>query len=405
MFSFRKLHPNVIALGFVSFFTDVAADLVTPLLPYLLTAVLAAGPLALGLMEGVADATAAFFKLYAGRQSDRTRRKPWVLAGYAISTASRPLYALVTAGWGVIVIRALDRVGKGIRSSPRDALIADVTAKADLGLAFGFHRALDNAGAVVGGLAAALALTLWPNHVQQVILFSVLPGVLALVVLGVFVKEDARPVAVSAAPDAPAAPRSWRMPPSTGLPRYLGAIGLYAFARLPESFLVLIGLERGFTIVQMLLVWAAYSGVKAVVSYWGGGVADRVGLPRMLLAGWLGSAVVFYAFCIVAGPEAPGLTLALIFVYGIVMSLFEGAEPALVAVLAPPEIKGTAFGWYHLVKGLTAIPAGFAVGWLWQSHGASAAFSFIAAVAAVAALHFFFFVRPSLNALTKPLTS
>jgi MFS family permease len=420
---FKTLHPSVVALGFVSFFTDVAADLVTPLLPFLITAVLAAGPSVLGLMEGVADAIASFFKLWAGRRSDHGARKPWIVAGYALSTFTRPLYALAGA-WGlVLAIRSLDRVGKGLRSSPRDALISDLTPPAQLGLAFGFHRALDNAGAVIGGLLAAGALYFWPTHVRELILFSLLPGLVALAVLVFGVRErkaeenseekakkEAEPVRRIAptapihAPfqgDAPKAAISWALPADAVFKRYLLAIGVFAFARLPETFIILLGLQHGQPIHVMLLVWALYSAVKAAASYWGGGLADRLGLPRVLLFGWVATATTYYAFCAAQGLPA---IIAVALAYGAVMSLYEGVEPALVAKLADPAARGGAFGWYHLVKGLVAIPAGLLFGLIWEKQSAAMAFSYLGAVAALSVLLPLLFVYPPLTSTLKNFT-
>jgi MFS family permease len=387
-----KLPRTVIALGLVSFLNDVASDIVIPLIPIVLATVLAAGPVALGLVEGVADAVASFLRLWAGRRSDAMlgRRKPLVIAGYALSNLARPLLALA-GGWIVVLIlRSIDRVGKGIRSAPRDAWVADVAPRELTGKAFGVHRAFDNAGAVAGGLVAAAVLSATHTGLQQVILYSAIPGVLCLLlILGV---RDAPP---RAAPEK-LPPLRWSVL-SAGMRRYLLALGAFTFARVSETFLVLYGHGLGMSVVELLLLWSALNAAKSAGAYAGGVVSDRVGRRAVMLASWIGFALAYYLVCRTSTPA--GLWIVTV-IYGTLAGLSEGAERALIKEFGREGEQGTAFGWYYLLVGLAAIPAGALFGALWQLQSAAAAFSFAGAVAAVSALLLAFWVKPGAGRAT-----
>ncbi|HSD61101.1 MAG TPA: MFS transporter [Burkholderiales bacterium] len=377
----RKLPRTVVLLGVVSFLNDFASDIVIPLLPILLATVLGSGPLALGLIEGVADAVASFLKLWAGRHSDRMqgRRKGLAVAGYTLSNIARPLLALAGSWAGVLVLRAVDRVGKGIRSAPRDALLADVTPAGMHGYAFGFHRALDNGGAVAGSLAAAAVLAWSGMGLREVILWSALPGALAVLSLVVGVKEPAAGAPVARPGSLP--PLRWAglSPP---MRRYLLVLALFTLARASETFILLLGHQLGVGVVELLLLWAALNLAKALTSTSGGRMADRVGRESLLLTGWVAFAAAFFALGRVSG--AGGLwTVTLL--YGLFMGLTEGAERAAISDYCGAGERGTAFGWYYLVLGLAAIPGGLLFGVLWQELGAGIAFTFAAALAALSA--------------------
>jgi MFS family permease len=385
-----KLPRTVIVFGLVSFFNDVASDIVIPLIPIVLATVLAAGPVALGLVEGVADAVASFLRLWAGRHSDVAlgRRKPLVVAGYALSNIARPLLALA-GGWiTVLVLRSIDRVGKGIRSAPRDAWIADLAPRGLTGRAFGVQRAFDNSGAVAGGLLAAAAIAALDSSLRNVILFSAIPGVLCLLlVLGV------RDVPQRTAPEA-LPPLRWGVL-SAGMRRYLVVLGAFTFARVSETFIVLYGYGLKMSVVELLLLWSALNAVKAAGAYAGGVLSDRVGRKAVMLASWIGFAAAYYVVC--GTDSAPGLWTVTV-AYGVLAGLSEGAERALIKELGRAGEQGTAFGWYHLIVGLAAIPAGALFGALWQLQSAAIAFSFAAAVAAASALMLWFWVGGRLAA-------
>jgi MFS family permease len=372
----------------VSFFNDFASDIVIPLIPILLASMLGAGPLALGLIEGVADAVASFLKLWAGRHSDNLngRRKGLTLAGYVLSNLARPLLGLAVSWPVVLVLRSIDRVGKGVRSAPRDALVVDVTLPPMLGYAFGFHRALDNGGAVIGSLAAAAVLAFSDLRLPQVILLSALPGLVAVLLLLFGVKQTANSAARMRA-ELP--PLSWHAL-SSPMRRYLLVLGLFTFARASETFILLLGYQLHIGVVELLMLWAALNLAKSATSTWGGGLADGLGRGRLMLTSWTAFALSFLLLGTVSG--SGGLWAVTVF-YGLFTGLSEGAERALIADFSRSTERGTAFGWYYLILGLTAIPAGFVFGSLWQYRSASIAFFFASGIAAVSALFLRLWVR------------
>jgi MFS family permease len=384
-----KLPRTVIILGLVSFFNDVASDIVIPLIPILLATVLAAGPVALGLVEGVADAVASLFKLWAGRRSDLAggRRKPLLIAGYALSNVARPLLGLAGSWIAVLVLRSVDRVGKGVRSAPRDALVADVTPAPLLGRAFGVHRAFDNGGAVLGGLLAALALAVFDSNLQHIILLSALPGVVCLALLASVQDVRAR------AREEPLPPLSWAVL-SPGMRRYLAVLGLVTFGRVSETFVLLYGYGLGAGVVELLLLWSALNAVKSFGAYAGGVLSDRIGRRAVMLASWIAFGASYTLYC--ATDAIVGLWLVTLG-YGIFAGLGEGVERALIKELGNAGEHGTAFGWYHLIVGVAAIPAGVLFGALWQYQSAALAFSFAAAAAALSALLLWFWAGPALR--------
>jgi len=370
-----RLPRTVIALGLVSFFNDLSSEIVVPLIPILLATMLGAGPVALGVIEGVADAVAAFLKLWSGRRSDALggRRKGLTLAGYLLSNLARPLLGLAS-GWGmVLLLRSIDRVGKGLRTAPRDALIADATPPHIRGYAYGFNRALDNGGAVGGSLLAAAVLTWSHIGLAQMILLSAIPGFIAILVLAIGVKETpTAPAATAAVPSLVFGALSG------GMRRYLAAVGVFTLARASETFILLLGHQRGAPVVELLLLWAALSSAKATTSTLGGRIADRVPRGVVVAISWSAFALCFALFAVFAGQQALWLiTIA----YGLFAGFGEGAERAVIGDFAGEQERGTAFGWYNLVLGLAAIPAGLLFGGLWHYAGASAAFLIAAALA------------------------
>ncbi|PTQ79488.1 nitrate/nitrite transporter NarK [Nitrosospira multiformis] len=387
----KKLPRAVIVLGLVSFFNDFASDIVIPLIPILLATVLAAGPIVLGLIEGVADAVASLLKLWAGRHSDimSGRRKGLAVAGYALSNITRPMLGLAGSWPLILVLRSIDRVGKGLRSAPRDALVADATPPGMHGYAFGYHRAMDNGGAVAGSLAAAAVLTWSGLSLTEVILWSAVPGFIAVLLLGVGVKEDKEnkkeeedAASHRAASPAELPPLRWSLL-SLPMRRYLLVLMLFTFARASETFILLLGHELGVGTVELLLLWSALSLCKAATSIWGGQLADSLGRGTLMLIGWSTFSLSFLMLGQVAGSS--GLWAVSIF-YGLCAGMSEGAERAIISDYALPRERGTAFGWYHLMVGLAAIPAGLLFGSLWQLQSAATAFFFAGGLAAVAAV-------------------
>ena len=386
----HKLPATVVALGLVSFFNDLASEMVTPFIPILIATVLGAGPVILGLVEGVADAVASFLKLWAGRYSDRKhgRRKQLMVFGYGLSNLARPLLALASSWGTLLLLRSLDRSGKGLRNAPRDALLAD-SAHSDIhGLAYGFHRAMDNAGALGGTLLAIAALSWLHWSVSEVILWSALPGALVLLVLVFGVREPPRPEMLQQKLQAPpdwsfGCPAKSFSALSHNMRRYLLVLVLFTFARVSESFILLRGNELGMSVIQLLLLWAALNLTKSAASLLGGRMADVYGRRRLSLISWFGYAVSFVALGLIEHGNALWVCTLL---YGLLSGLGEGSERALISLYADERERGTAFGWYHLAIGLSAIPAGVLFGSIWHYWNAGAAFLFAGALALLCAL-------------------
>lgn len=378
----RKLPRTVVLLGLVSFFNDFASDIVVPLIPILLATVLAAGPIALGLIEGVADALACFLKLWAGRHSDLMsgRRKGLALMGYTLSNLARPLLGLAGSWLAVLLLRSVDRVGKGLRSAPRDAMVTDATPLHIRGYAFGFHRALDNAGAVAGALTAAAILAWSDLSLSEVILWSAVPGFAAVIILGTGVKEEKTDRAQPSEFQRALPPLRWSTL-SVPMRHYLWVLALFTFARASETFILLFGHQLNIDVVELLLLWAALNFAKAITSTQGGQLADRFGRGALILIGWSALAVSFLALSQVT--TSMGLWIVSIG-YGLFMGMSEGAERALISDYALPDERGTAFGWYHLVSGIAAIPAGLLFGVIWHFFSAGAAFCFASLLALLA---------------------
>jgi MFS family permease len=368
----RRLPPAVIALGLTSFFADVGSEMIFPLLPVFISS-LGASAAFLGLVEGLADATSSLLKLASGYVADHvSKRKPLVVLGYGIAALVRPLVALATAPWHVLAVRVTDRVGKGMRSAPRDVLIANSVGKEETGRAFGFHRAMDHAGAVVGPLIATTLLGLgWP--LRTVFWFALVPGLLSVVAV-LTVREPKVEASASSAVHPPAGPR--RLP---GLLRmYLAILALFSIGNSTDAFLLLRARDIGVPVAALPLLWTVFHVSKLVSSYLGGDWSDRIPRPKLIVSGWIVYAITYLAFG--AASEA-WHGWALFIVYGIYYGLTEPAEKALVKDLAPTELRGRAYGSYNFIVGISAIPAGVLTGWLWQTWSPTVALSTGAAIA------------------------
>jgi MFS family permease len=374
-----RLGRNVLALAAVSFLTDVSSEMIYPLLPVFLTAVLGANASFIGAIEGAAETTAALLKLASGWWSDRVRkRKPLVVLGYGIASCMRPLVAVAQSATQVLVIRVSDRVGKGIRNAPRDALIADSVDPSIRGRAFGFHRAADHAGGVVGPLIAFAVLTWHLAELRTVFWLAAIPGLLSLLVVIVAVREIPRPpeAPATAGPDltVPLGARYWRV---------LVVIFLFTLGNSTDAFLLLRAHQLGVPVALAPVLWAALHVVKSASSTPGGALSDRIGRAATLVAGWLLYAAVYLGF---ARATTAWQAWALFGVYGIFFGLTEGSERALIADLVGPTRRGTAFGWYNLAIGLGALPASVLFGYVWDHAGAGAAFVMGAGFALAAAV-------------------
>lgn len=375
--------PSIVRrLGWVSLFTDVASDMVYPLLPALLRS-FGAAPIWLGAMEGIAEAASALVKWRIGPVVDRApKKKPLILAGYALATFARPLIAFATMGLQVVLLRALDRVGKGVRGVPRDTLIAESVPKEALATAFAFHRMMDNAGSVVGPIVAFALLRALELPIRVVIMLAVLPGVVSCLLVMFAVKEDE---AKREAPEhertaAAAAEEHERLP--RDVKRYLAVLALFTLGASADSFLLLRAVELGMSEAWAPLLWLALGGAKALSNLPGGWLADRFGRKRTLVIAWL-----LYACFYAAAPHVstPVPFALLVVAYGAYYGLAEGSERALLAEQAPASMRGRAFGAMHAVTGLAVLPANLLFGALYAKHVALA-FGASAACAAAAAV-------------------
>lgn len=375
--SSRRLGRNVYALAAVSFFTDVSSEMIYPLLPVFLSTVLGANAGFIGAIEGAAESTAALLKLASGWWSDRVRRrKPLVVAGYVLASAMRPLIAIAQSATQVLVIRVSDRVGKGIRNSPRDALIADSVGPEVRGRAFGLRSAADNAGALLGPLIAFGVLATWHVSLRTVFWFAVIPGAIAVIVAiigirevphhGALVKETALQGAMGG--------RFWV---------FLIIIFIFTLGNSTDAFLLLRARQLGVPVALAPILWALLNGVKSVLNIPGGVLSDRIGRRPTLIAGWVAYAVVYFLFARAThGWEAWALFAG----YGLYFGLTEGTQLALVADVAPPRRRGAAYGWYYLAIGIGALPASLMFGAIWDRFGSPVAFMVGAGLALIAAI-------------------
>jgi len=357
--------------GAVSLLNDFASEMIYPLLPAFVTGVLGAGPQALGALDGAAELAASVVKFGAGRLADRpARRGPLIVLGYAIAVLVRPIIALTAAAWQVIGLRVVDRIGKGIRTPPRDALMADVTPTPLLGRAFGLQRGMDHAGAVLGPLVAWSLLATRSADVRAVIALSLAPGVAVLVLAVWAVKGGAarggngrQEAAQAAVPMPPVAARYRPLPPA------LFVISLFYLLRMPETLMILRSQQLGVSTAAVLLLWAALHVVRSSASFAGGRLTDRIGASRTMWLGWLSYAAIAAGFAVATGA---GRAWALFLAFGIVAGLTESPERALVAQFAGGH-QGSGFGLYHGVTGLAALAGGIGLGAVFQAYGAGTA--------------------------------
>jgi len=413
-----RLPRNVVAISLVSLLNDASSEIIYPMLPAFLALALGASPKAIGVVEGVAESVSSLLKLFSGYLSDKTgRRKGLVVFGYGLASVVRPLLAFATSWLQVLAVRFTDRVGKGLRSAPRDAMIADAAPPSERGLAFGFHRAMDHGGAVLGPLIGLALLWLFAANPQTptaadyttIFLFASVPALLAMLVLIFGVRETRRDAAaagtvegaaaagVSNATDAPAAPggkgaRLTLRGFDSNFKWFLVLVALFTLSNSTDAFLIRKAQMAGVSTGQgTLLLWSALHLSKVVSSVVGGDLSDRLGRKTLIVSGWLLYAAVYLCF---AYASTAGEAWALFLIYGVYFGLAEGAEKALVADLVRPEQRGTAYGLYNLAFGVTVLPASLLMGALWDWRGPATAFVVSAAIGTTAALLLVFAVRP-----------
>ena len=378
-----RLGRNVLVLAAVSFLTDASSEIIYPLLPIFLTTVLGTSAAAVGAIEGAAEMTSALLKLASGWWSDRaSRRKPLVVAGYALASLARPLVAVAQSAAQVLAIRLTDRVGKGIRGSPRDALIAESVDPAIRGRAFGFHRAADHAGAVVGPLIA-FALLRWEQlPLRTVFLFAALPGVLSVIVLVLGVRETPRHARAASATKKAGVP-SLDVSLGRAFWTFLACVLLFTLGNSTDAFLILRANQLGVSVALIPILWAALHVVKSAASVPGGALSDRFGRKPLILAGWAVYAAVYIGF---GRATETWHAWALFLAYGTFFGLTEGTQAALIADLVGQARRGTAYGWYYLAVGIGALPASVLFGLIWDRVSPRAAFDVGAGLAFAAAL-------------------
>jgi MFS family permease len=381
-----KLKPQVILLGLAALLNDAASELIYPLLPVFLTATLGATPAVVGLIEGAAEFMASIVKYFSGAWSDQARkRKPMVVSGYALAAASRLLIAAATMWPLVLTARLLDRTGKGIRSAPRDAMISDVTPTNQRGRAFGFHRALDHTGAIVGPLLAVLLLQGLGLSLRATFFFAVVPGTIGVLMLAFLLREtppnDERGTMNDEPPPIEAS--SSFIVPRSSFKNAIIAISLFSLANSSDAFLLLQAHAAGVSTRMLPLLWAAHHVIKSLFSTRAGALSDRVDRRYLLIAGWTSYAAIYALF-----PFAKTLTsFVILFVaYAIPFTLAEGAERAWIADLVPAVVRGKSFGIYYLANGVCVLVGTALFGLIYQQVSPQAAFFTGAALAIGAVL-------------------
>jgi len=372
-------------LGWTSLFTDAATEMIYPLLPVYLSRVLGATAVSLGIIEGVAEGVNSLLKVFSGYWSDRVRRRrPIVIGGYALSSIARPFIAVTTTWPQVLVVRALDRVGKGIRGAPRDVLLARFATPSTRGRIYGFHRAMDHTGAIVGPLVATVILFFAPEQYRLLFALTIIPGAIAVALLFLVDEDPATGEPANPRTIEPPNLRTAREAPLPGrVIALLGVLLVFGLGNSADAFLLLRLADALGGATYVPLLWAGIHVVKASLSTWGGGLSDTFGRKRMIVAGWIVYALVYFGFAM--STSAP-VFIAWFLFYGVYFALAEGAEKALVADLTPAERRGAAFGWYNATTGVGALIASILFGYLYDRFGAPVAFVTGAATAGIAAV-------------------
>jgi len=372
------LPRNVKLLGWTSFFNDIASEIIYPLMPQFLITVLGGSRFLLGVIEGVAESIGSLLKLWSGSWSDRAgSRKPFVVAGYSLAALTRPLIGVVTAPWQLFLARVVDRLGKGVRTSPRDALIADCTEPDARGRAFGFQRALDHLGAAIGPVIAAVFLWLWPGELRLLFVLTIIPGVIVVGLLafglretGVVNKEKHQRFSLSIRPLS----GKFRL--------YLASMTIFTLGNSSDAFLLVRATELGVATMWLPILWCVFHIIKSISSRAIGMPIDKYGAARIILLGWALYAGVYLGFGLATHTWH---AWALFCGYGIVQALTEPAEKTMVANLSAAEHRGLAYGWFNFVVGIAALPASVLFGWLYEQHGPLIPFGIGATLAFVAA--------------------
>lgn len=387
-----KISRNVWATSITSFLTDVSSEMINNLLPLFLANILGASTAIIGLIEGIAEMTASFLKGFSGWLSDKLDNRKWLAtSGYALSALAKPFFYVVSSWGGVLAIRFADRAGKGIRTSPRDALIANSTDEHHRGIAFGIHRASDTAGAFIGiGIALIVILIIQAQATElsidafhALVLISIIPAFLAVIVLATFAKE------VRVAKSSEQATRLTWGALNPNFKSFLWIIGIFTLGNSSDAFIILLAQERGLNIAQILGMLLTFNFVYTVFSSPLGRLSDKIGRRRVLVGGWAIYACLYIGFAL----TTTGTQIWLLYgLYGLYYAATEGTAKAMIADIIPADQRGTAYGYYNGLIGFLALPASFIAGILWQGlgnwtgFGASAPFIFGAVLSLIAVM-------------------
>ncbi|MHB8841079.1 MAG: MFS transporter [Candidatus Aquicultor sp.] len=370
---------NVFFVGLTSFFTDISTEMVYPLIPIFLTTVLGAPVAIVGLVEGIAESTASLLKVISGWLSDRTgRRKRLTVVGYGLAAIAKPILALSFVWWQVLIARFVDRFGKGIRTSPRDALIADSTSSEEYGKAFGFHRGMDTLGAAFGPLIAFATLPLLHNNFRLYFSFAIIPAVIGVIVLALFVKEKVHAAKVENL-------RLSLKPFNRQFKLFLLIVLIFTVGNSSDAFLILRANNVGVAVGLIPLVYFVFNTVYALASTPIGALSDRIGRKSVIVAGYLIFSLVYLGFALVNSPFTVWLLFA---AYGLYYAFTEGIFKAYTADIVPENLRGTAYGFLSLVLGIALLPASLIAGFLWDKISPSAPFFFGSAVSVLALVLF-----------------
>lgn len=397
---YRRLPRNVFAVSLVSLLNDASSEIIYPILPIFLKATLGATPAVIGTIEGAAESVSSLLKLFAGYISDRLgRRKGLVVFGYGIAVFARPLIAFAQNWQQVLGIRLSERVGKGVRSAPRDALIADAVEAQDRGVAFGLNRAMDYVGAVIGPLISfAILYFIAANYnaptthdYRRLFLFAAIPAFGALLVAIFVVKERKRTEAEVTA-EAGSLPHFSLRGFDGNFKLFLVLVALFTLSNSSDAFLIMRANDSGIGAAIIPLLWAALHVTKVISALIGGHLSDLLGRKKLIAAGWLLYAAVYAGFAYVS---QPWMAWALFLIYGVYFGLAEGAEKALVADLVPADKRGTAFGLYNLAFSITVLPASLLMGAIWEWRGPKIAFLLSALLGITAAIVLLIAIRPT----------
>ena len=375
----KKIPPNVKTLSWVSFFNDVASEMIYPIVPIFLTTVLKTSIVSVGIIEGFAEATASLLKLFSGIYSDKIRRrKPFVIFGYSLSTLAKPVIGIATGPFGVLLGRLLDRTGKGIRTAPRDALISESVRKEDKGKAFGYHRAFDTLGAVVGPLIALALVIVFKENLRPIFFIATIPAIIGVLLLIFVLKEKQRDLHVIEKKEVQKL--SFRNLP-TSFKLFLLTSFIFAIGNSSDAFLILRAKDLGFSTTEAILAYVLFNIVYAGFSYGAGKLSDGIGSKKILFVGFAVFALVYGAFGLT---HTASLLWILFPIYGLYMAFTDGVGKAFIARLIPQEALGSAFGLYQGIIGIATLFASIIAGFVWSIYGAEYVFIFGAVTAVIA---------------------